>query len=425
MAKKLSTPAPLFPWDGGFDLDDLAKLTHKAHHPDLYRAAFTTEKGESTVPKAFAKPSVAFKQKRNPHFTFIDLFAGIGGFRVAGQNVGGSCVFTSEWDKYARRAYFMNFGQVPFGDITKFTENEATLKSIPKHDVLCGGFPCQAFSISGKQEGFKDPRGTLFFEIYKIAKQHRPAVLFLENVKNFARHDNGNTFKTIRHHLEKKMAQETNGKVSYRVSHAVLNASDFGASTKRERIYIVAVREDLVDDEFKWTEWTDLFTKLPKMRKFEAHFLKENIQDNIEEALLDKITIKRDDFRPKLTPTRDDVKRKDDEVEEAIKPIRIGVMGKGGQGERIYSTHGHAITFSAYGGGAASKTGAYYIDGRVRKLTPSECASAMGFQGMDVSTGDVPLLQRYKQFGNSVVVNVVEAIFKEIDQFWLPKPKRR
>ena len=425
MAKKLSTPATLFPWDGGFDLDDLAKLTHKAHHSDLYQAAFTTEKGESTVPKAFAKPSVAFKQKRNPHFTFIDLFAGIGGFRVAGQKVGGSCVFTSEWDKYARRAYFMNFGQVPFGDITKFTENEAALKSIPKHDVLCGGFPCQAFSISGKQEGFKDPRGTLFFEVYKIAKQHRPAVLFLENVKNFARHDNGNTFKTIRHHLEKKMAQETNGKVSYRVSHAVLNASDFGASTKRERIYIVAVRQDLVDDEFKWTEWLDLFAKLPKMRKFEAHFLKENIQDNIEEALLDKITIKRDDFRPKLTPTRDDIKRKDDEVEEAIKPIRIGVMGKGGQGERIYSTHGHAITFSAYGGGAASKTGAYYIDGRVRKLTPSECASAMGFQGMDVSTGDVPLLQRYKQFGNSVVVNVVEAIFKEIDEFWFQKPKRR
>ena len=425
MAKKLSTPAPLFPWDGGFDLDDLAKLTHKAHHPDLDQAAFTTEKGESTVPKAFAKPSVAFKQKRNPHFTFIDLFAGIGGFRVAGQKVGGSCVFTSEWDKYARRAYFMNFGQVPFGDITKFTENEAALKSIPKHDVLCGGFPCQAFSISGKQEGFKDPRGTLFFEVYKIAKQHRPAVLFLENVKNFARHDNGTTFKTIRHHLEKKMAQETNGKVSYRVSHAVLNASDFGASTKRERIYIVAVRDDLVDDEFKWTEWLDLFAKLPKMRNFEAHFLKENIQDNIEEALLDKITIKRDDFRPKLTPMRDDIKRKDDEVEEAIKPIRIGVMGKGGQGERIYSTHGHAITFSAYGGGAASKTGAYYIDGRVRKLTPSECASAMGFQGMDVSTGDVPLLQRYKQFGNSVVVNVVEAIFKEIDEFWLQKPKRR
>lgn len=429
MAKKLSSPSPRFPWEGGFDLNDLAELTHKAHHPDLYPSTFTTEKGEASVPKEFAKPKVAFKEKRNPHFTFIDLFAGIGGFRVAGQNVGGSCVFTSEWDKYARRAYFMNFGQVPFGDITKFTVNEESLRTIPDHDVLCGGFPCQAFSISGKQEGFKDPRGTLFFEIYKIAKEHRPAVLFLENVRNFARHDNGNTFKTIRHHLEKKMAQETKdsdkGPVSYRVSSAVLNASDFGASTKRERIYIVAVREDLVDDEFKWSDWLELLAKLPKMRRFEPRFLKEDIEDDIDEALLEKLTIKRTDFRPKLTPDRDDIKLKDQEVEEDTKPIRIGVMGKGGQGERIYSTHGHAITFSAYGGGAASKTGAYYIDGRVRKLTPTECANAMGFKGMDVSTGDVPLLQRYKQFGNSVVVNVVEAIFKEIDAFWLRKPKRR
>lgn len=430
MPKKLLTPAPLYPWDGGFDLDDLAHLTHKAHHPDLYRAAFSTEKGEYSVPKAFAKPSVAFKQKRNPHFTFVDLFAGIGGFRVAGQNVGGSCVFTSEWDKYARRAYFMNFGQVPFGDITKFTENESALKSIPKHDVLCGGFPCQAFSISGKQEGFKDPRGTLFFEIYKIAKHHRPAVLFLENVKNFARHDNGNTFNTIRHHLEKKMAQDTKdtdkGPVSYRVSSAVLNASDFGASTKRERIYIVAVRDDLVDNEFEWSEWLDLLQGLPKNRDFPKKFLWQDIQpkNEIDRNLLEKLTLVRLDFRPKLTGTRDDIKPKDAGIEEATKPIRIGVMGKGGQGERIYSTNGHAITFSAYGGGAASKTGAYYVDGIVRKLTPAECASAMGFEGMDVSTGDVPLLQRYKQFGNSVVVNVVEAIFKEIDAFWLQKPKR-
>lgn len=429
MPKKLSSPSPRFPWEGGFDLNDLAVLTHKAHHPDLYPATFTTEKGEACVPKEFSKPKVAFKQKRNPHFKFIDLFAGIGGFRVAGQKVGGSCVFTSEWDKYARRAYFMNFGQVPFGDITKFTVNEESLRTIPDHDVLCGGFPCQAFSISGKQEGFKDPRGTLFFEIYKIAKQHRPAVLFLENVKNFARHDNGNTFKTIRHHLEKKMVQETKdtdkGPVSYRVSSAVLNASDFGASTKRERIYIVAVREDLVDNEFKWTDWLELLAKLPKMRRFDPRFLKEDIESNIDEDLLEKLTIKRTDFRPKLTRDHDDIKLKDQEVEEDTKPIRIGVMGKGGQGERIYSTHGHAITFSAYGGGAASKTGAYYIDGRVRKLTPTECANAMGFKGMDVSTGDVPLLQRYKQFGNSVVVNVVEAIFKEIDAFWLKRPKRR
>jgi DNA (cytosine-5)-methyltransferase 1 len=294
---------------------------------------------------------------------------------------------------------------------------------------LCGGFPCQAFSISGKQEGFKDPRGTLFFEIYKIAKHHRPKVLFLENVKNFARHDNGNTFRTIKHHLEKKMAEDTkdsdSGPVSYKVSSAVLNASDFGASTKRERIYIVAIRDDLASDNKKWDAWVGLFAKLKKERPSEARYLWQDLEEDIDKALLEKVTINRQDFRPKLTPKRDDLRFKDDEMKEAAKPIRIGIIGKGGQGERIYSVKGHAITFSAYGGGAASKTGAYYIDGRVRKLTPLECANAMGFHGMNVSTGDVPLLQRYKQFGNSVVVNVVEAIFREIKQHWLDKPKRR
>ena len=134
-------------------------------------------------------------------------------------------------------------------------------------------------------------------------------------------------------------------------------------------------------------------------------------------ALDDLATLTHKAHRPRLF--------EGDFVTEAAKPLRIGIMGKGGQGERIYSTNGHAITFSAYGGGAASKTGAYYVDGRVRKLTPTECARAMGFHGMNVNTGDVPLLQRYKQFGNSVVVNVVEAVFGEIKRHWLPDPKRR
>jgi len=404
---KLSKPK--YPWDGGYDLDDLAELTHRAHHPKLYKGIYKTKAGETEVPKPFAKPKVAFKSKSS-EFKFIDLFAGIGGFRIAGQRASGTCVFSSEWDKYARRAYFMNFGQVPFGDITKLTESVEALTRIPNHDVLCGGFPCQAFSISGKQGGFKDPRGTLFFEIYKIAKHHRPKVLFLENVKNFARHDNGNTFKAIQYHLEKKIAEETNGEVSYRVSHAVLNASDFGASTKRERIYIVAVRSDLVEDEFKWTEWLDLFSELNKKFKKTPRYLHEDIQEDDEIG---------DELLKKLTLIRVDLDYRKGEQRNAVKPIRIGIMGKGGQGERIYSIQGHAITFSAYGGGAASKTGAYFIGKRVRKLTPTECARAMGYKGMDVNTFDVPLLQRYKQFGNSVVVNVVEAIFKEIKTHWL------
>jgi DNA (cytosine-5)-methyltransferase 1 len=409
MASRNKSVKANYPWDGGYDLDDLAELTHRVHHPKLYKGIYKTKAGETVVPEAFAKPKVAFKAESS-EFKFIDLFAGIGGFRIAGQRAAGTCVFSSEWDKYARRAYFMNFGQVPFGDITKLTESTETLKTIPKHDVLCGGFPCQAFSISGKQGGFKDPRGTLFFEIYKIAKHHRPKVLFLENVKNFVRHDNGNTFKAIKYHLEKKMAEETNGEVSYRLSHAVLNASDFGASTKRERIYIVAVRSDLVEDEFKWTEWLDLLSGLHSKYKNKQRHLYQDIQDDDEigEDLLKKITL-----------IRGDLDYRKAEQPKATKPIRIGIMGKGGQGERIYSIQGHAITFSAYGGGAASKTGAYLIGKRVRKLTPTECARAMGYKGMDVNTFDVPLLQRYKQFGNSVVVNVVEAIFKEIKTHWL------
>jgi DNA (cytosine-5)-methyltransferase 1 len=409
MASRNKSVKAKYPWDGGYDLDDLAQLTHRVHHPKLYKGIYKTKAGETEVPKPFAKPKVVFKAESS-QFKFIDLFAGIGGFRIAGQRAAGTCVFSSEWDKYARRAYFINFGQVPFGDITKLTESTETLTTIPKHDVLCGGFPCQAFSISGKQGGFKDPRGTLFFEIYKIAKHHRPKVLFLENVKNFVRHDNGNTFKAIQYHLEKKMAEETNGEVSYRLSHAVLNASDFGASTKRERIYIVAVRSDLVEDEFKWTEWLDLLSGLHSKYKNKQRHLYQEIQDEdeIDEDLLKKITLIRDDLNYRKV-----------EQPKATKPIRIGIMGKGGQGERIYSIQGHAITFSAYGGGAASKTGAYLIGKRVRKLTPTECASAMGYKGMDVNTFDVPLLQRYKQFGNSVVVNVVEAIFREIKTYWL------
>jgi len=439
MAKASSTLKSKYPGDGGSDLslDRLAILTHKAHLPKLYKKIYPEEANDTKFLEPFVKEPPTFQEKKNPTFTFIDLFAGIGGFRIAGQEASGKCTFTSEWDKYARRAYFINFGQVPFGDITQFTKSSVDLNKIPAHDVLCGGFPCQAFSISGKQGGFKDPRGTLFFEIYKIAKHHRPKVLFLENVKNFAKHDNGNTFNTIKYALEIQMAKETEeeekmaisenkrlkdegkkpkkvmGKVSYVVSNAILNSSNFGASTKRERIYIVAVRSDLAANSAKWAKWLDYFSKLNKYRSASPRYLCEDIEPiaQIDKELLKKLTIKRAfKFSKRKLP-------------KTTKPLRVGIIGKGGQGERIYSINGHAITFSAYGGGAASKTGAYDVDGLIRKLTPTECASAMGFHGMDVNTVDVPLIQRYKQFGNSVVVNVVEHIFHEIQSTWLTKAK--
>ncbi len=404
------------PWNQ-ITLDALATITHTAHHPKLFKGSFITDVRESEVPAQFAKVKPAFKEKPTTAFTFIDLFAGIGGFRVAGQNVMGSCVFTSEWDKYARRAYFFNFGQVPFGDITQFTKSDNSLGRIPPHDVLCGGFPCQAFSISGLQKGFKDPRGSLFFEIYKIAKFHRPKILFLENVKNFARHDNGETYKAVKGALEQTMLNETNHGTGYRVSSVVLNASDFGAPTKRERIYIVAVRNDLIKNDKQWSDWVKLLTNLGKTNGASPKYLEKIVKPiNEKHPLWRKLFVNRP---ANLAGT------KGREIKNMTKPIRLGTFGKGGQGERIYSIKGHAITFSAYGGGVASKTGAYLIDGKARKLAPVECAEAMGFDGMDVSTVDVPLLQRYKQFGNSVVVNVVEAIFAEIKRHWLTEPKRR
>ena len=404
MVAKKAASKP-FSWEE-IDLDEQAYATHRQSHAEAY------SKLTPTLVEGLKKIKPAFKKPKSPSFTFIDLFAGIGGFRLAGNRANGACVFTSEWDKYARRSYFLNYGEIPFGDITRFTNDDANLRQIPKHDVLCGGFPCQAFSISGKQAGFQDPRGTLFFEIYKIAKHHRPKVLFLENVKNFARHDGGKTFQTVRHYLETKMSEETNGKCSYRVSSAVLNASDFGASTKRERIYIVAVRKDIAKDEGEWLKWCHLLTNFAREvgARIPKKYLKDSLQEDgeIPEELLKKITLRRNDFRYSDKSPKPDTK-----------PIRIGIMGKGGQGERIYSTDGHAITFSAYGGGAASKTGAYLIGDKVRKLTPAECANCMGFEGMNMDLDAVPLLQRYKQFGNSVVVNVVEEIFKKVRSTWL------
>ena len=150
----------------------------------------------------FNNENVPFPTPQNYSFKFIDLFAGIGGFRLAMQNLGGKCVFTSEWDKQAQKTYRANFGETPFGDITK----EETKQYIPDgFDVLCAGFPCQAFSIAGNRKGFADTRGTLFFDIEQIIVKHKPKVVFLENVKNLVSHDNGNTFKTIISVLEDKL----------------------------------------------------------------------------------------------------------------------------------------------------------------------------------------------------------------------------
>ena len=168
---------------------------------------------------------VPFPAPKHPKFTFIDLFAGIGGIRIPFDEMGYHCVFSSEWDAKACQTYFANFGTVPFGDITKIPANK-----IPVHDVLLAGFPCQAFSIMGKMQGFDDTRGTMFFEIERILQYHQTPYILLENVKQLVSHDGGRTFKVILEHLDH---------LGYYVKWKVLNALDFGLPQKRERVIIV------------------------------------------------------------------------------------------------------------------------------------------------------------------------------------------
>lgn len=173
-----------------------------------------------------------FTAPENPKFTFIDLFAGIGGIRLGFEGVGGKCVFSSEFDEAACKTYEANFGEYPSGDITKIPAS-----TIPDFDILLGGFPCQAFSIIGKKEGFENETcGTLFFEIERILKEKRPKAFMLENVRNLTAHDNGKTFRTIKSHLEA---------LGYNVHAKVLNALDYGVPQKRERIIIVGFIENV------------------------------------------------------------------------------------------------------------------------------------------------------------------------------------
>ncbi|MDL2331275.1 DNA (cytosine-5-)-methyltransferase, partial [Odoribacter sp. OttesenSCG-928-A06] len=158
----------------------------------------------------FKLENIPFPVTDNSKFKFIDLFAGVGGFRLAFQNLGGECIYSSEWDKNAQKTYRANFGEIPFGDITK----EQIKNCIPpQFDILCGGFPCQAFSIAGYRKGFSDTRGTLFFDIEQIIEKHKPKVVFLENVKNLVSHDKGKTFKVILEIIEKKLGYKAFYKV--------------------------------------------------------------------------------------------------------------------------------------------------------------------------------------------------------------------
>lgn len=318
---------------------------------------------------------IVIEKKFLKDMSFIDLFAGLGGFRISLESLGAHCVYSNEWDKYAQEVYYNNFGDLPEGDITLVDEN-----TIPEHDILCAGFPCQAFSISGKQRGFGDSRGTLFFDVARIVKCKKPKIVFMENVKNFASHDAGRTLEVV---------ENTMKELGYSFSYKVLNAVDFGIPQKRERIYIVCFRKDIGIEKFRF----------PK-----PFALKKHVEDFLlpEKEVPQKYYVDRPDIY---------MNGKGDN-EYSSKSIRLGIVNKGGQGERIYSTKGIAITLSAYGGGVFAKTGGYLVNGRYRRLLPRECARIMGYPDSYKISSNAN--QAYKQFGNSVVIDVLQYIAQEI-----------
>ncbi|MCI8833049.1 MAG: DNA (cytosine-5-)-methyltransferase [Clostridia bacterium] len=308
---------------------------------------------------------------------FIDLFCGLGGFRLALESYGAECVFSSDIDKHVSKTYENNFGDYPLSDITKVNEVD-----IPKHDILCAGFPCQAFSISGKQKGFEDTRGTLFREVVRIAKYHKPELLLLENVKNLEKHDNGKTFKVIKENIEN---------IGYNMYYQVINASKYGVPQSRERIYMVCIKKDLDNNNYK-------FPKPINKEKCVKDVLINN-GDEKKYVINKPYSLIQTDKQVNMFKVYN-------------KPVRIGTVNKGGQGDRIYDPMGQAITLSAEGGGTGSKTGLYYINNEVRKLHPRECARLMGYPENYIL--DESVNQAQKQFGNSVVVDVLQYVVKSI-----------
>lgn len=307
--------------------------------------------------------------------TFIDLFCGIGGFRLALEKRGLKCVYSSDIDKNAQEAYYKNFGEKPDGDITAVSE-----KMIPKHDILCAGFPCQSFSISGKRAGINDDRGRLFYEIIRIAEYHKPEVLLLENVKNILSIDNGLAIKSIESRLNE---------AGYSVQKHVLNASFFGVPQARERVYFVCLKKKS-DYQFnlKYSPPKELNSNI---------FLKDILEKGVDKNLY----IIRNDIT--MTSNID--------VQEALKPIKIGIVNKGGQGERIYSPNGHAITLSAYGGGVGARTGLYMVENGIRRLSINECKQLMGFPKEHFVN---PGTEGYKQLGNAVISDMVGYVYDSI-----------
>ena len=377
--------------------NDKAAFTHFLHNQNGYSSVALKKGAVSHFKKAlkykFPKESISnkiaeealqgmlfdyrneipFPHKIKTKFTFIDLFAGIGGFRMAMQNLGGKCVYSSEWDEQAKTTYFHNFGEIPFGDITK---NE-TKNYIPKDfDLLCAGFPCQPFSIAGYRKGFSDKgRGDLFFEIVQILKEKKPKMVLLENVKNLKTHNDGKTLKLIYEHLEK---------IGYYVKDTIINTAEYGnLPQNRERIYIVGFLSKDESNKFHFPKKTKL------IKTIHSCLIKEKAKDRYyynDKPLFQYLNgevIKQDtvyQWRRKYVR----------ENKSNVCPTLTAYMGTGG--------HNVPIITDEFG---------------IRKLTPRECANFQGFDKKYILP-NIADSQLYKQIGNSVSVPVVERVVNQM-----------
>jgi DNA (cytosine-5)-methyltransferase 1 len=356
------------------------------------RGENTPRQGELTLLRGIASAGKTQPSERAGRFRFIDLFAGIGGLRLGFEGIGGQCVFTSEWDRFASQTYRANFHDDPehhlfAGDIRPFSADPS---QIPYHDVLLAGFPCQPFSIAGvskknalgRAHGFQcEDQGNLFFDVLNILKHHRPAAFVLENVKNLERHDKGRTFAIIRDRLENELG--------YHVAWRVVSARPW-VPQKRERIFIVGFREDA---------------------GFSFEGFEKQIPPETEWPVLGDILQSHNEVDSKYTLT--------EHLWNYLQRYK-----------EKHASQGNGFGFGLCGAGDVARTlsARYHKDGseilveqpvgRPRRLTPTECARLMGFERGErewkIAVSDT---QAYRQFGNSVVVPVVEAVARHVEPF--------
>lgn len=331
------------------------------------------------------KNSVPFLSVKNPKFTFVDIFAGIGGFRIAMQNLGGRCVFSSENDVQAQRSYFLNYGELPSGDITL----ESTKDAIPEDfDVLCAGFPCQAFSLAGKRLGFEEARGTLFFDVAEILRRKRPKAFFLENVKGLLAHNKGNTISSILKILREDLEY-------YVPDPQVINAMDFGLPQHRERVYIVGFRKDQRVTEFTYptpTDTTKVFLDIREEQEVSAKYYLSTQYIQTLIAHKKRHAEKGNGFGYEIIA--------DDGVANAI---LVGGMGR----ERNLVIDKRLTDFTP----VTNIKGEVNREG-IRRMTPREWARLQGFpDSFIIGVSDTAA---YKQFGNSVAIPAIQATAYEI-----------